>query len=148
MPIALQEVLDLGERWCDTLRNGGTVAEREAFFLYHPARIYVQESGAAMTLDEHHAYHEQFARQHLVLGDFVIAQLSDQPERARAIGSFYWEAHYPDPATPPLRCIVGEDWIVERDIAGELRFVLWLNTLHHFLPDSQVGRLDLADRGP
>lgn len=144
MPISLDEVLALGEAWCDTLRNGGTVAGREAFFKFNPARIYVQESGDAMTLDEHHAYHSQFARQILRLGDFVLAPLSDAPERARAIGSLYWEAHFPDPATPPLRCIVGEDWIVERTADGTLKFVLWLNTMHHFLPDSGVERLDLT----
>lgn len=144
MPITRDEVLALGERWCDTLRHGGTVAEREAFFLHHPARITVQESGASMTLDEHHAYHQQFVAQHLVLGDFVIAQLSDAPERARAIGSFYWEAHFPEETEkPPLRCIVGEDWIIERIDDGSLKFVLWLNTLHHFLPDSAVDRLTL-----
>ena len=144
MPITLDEVLALGESWCDTLRNGGTVAEREAFFLHHPARIYVQESGVSMTLDEHHAYHEQFASQRLVLGDFVLAQLSDAPERVRAIGSFYWEAHFPEAdGRAPLRCIVGEDWIIERVADGSLKFVLWMNTLHHFLPDSTVDRLKL-----
>ncbi|MBJ3776616.1 hypothetical protein [Acuticoccus mangrovi] len=143
MPITLDDVLALGEAWCDTLRNGGTVAERERFFVHHPARIYVQETGASMTLEEHHAYHTQFARQVLRLGDFVVAPLSDAPERARAIGSLYWEAHVADDRTPPLRCIVGEDWIVERTPEG-LKFVLWLNTMHHFLPDSGVERLDLA----
>ncbi|MEW5423061.1 hypothetical protein [Amorphus sp. 3PC139-8] len=144
MPISVEEVTALGERWCDTLRHGGTVAEREALFLHHPARIYMQESGASISLEEHHAYHSQFAAQHLELGDFVVAQLSDAPERARAIGSFYWEAHYSTPeGRPPLRCIVGEDWIVERHSDGELKFVLWLNTLHHFLPDSAVHALKL-----
>lgn len=144
MPITVDEVKALGERWCDTLRHGGSVEEREAFFLHHPARIYVQESGASISLAEHHAYHSQFVSQRLELGDFVVAQLSDAPERARASGSFYWEAHFPDSETkPPLRCIVGEDWIVERQDDGSLKFVLWLNTLHHFLPDSAVTRLKL-----
>ncbi|QQM30830.1 hypothetical protein JET14_01155 [Martelella lutilitoris] len=144
MAITVEEVLALGERWCDTLREGGEIAEREAFFLYHPARIYVQESGASMTLEDHHAYHEQFAFQRLELGDFVIAQLSSEPERARAIGSLYWEAHFPEEdGRPPLRATVGEDWIVERMPDGELKFVLWLNTSHHFLPDSAVDRLKL-----
>ena len=144
MPITADEIRTFGEAWCDTLRNGGTVAEREGFFLNHPARIYVQNTGASMTLEEHHAYHSQFARQVLRLGEFVVAPLSEAPERARALGSFYWEAHFPGDASPPLRCIVGEDWIVERVADGTLKFVLWLNTMHHFLPDSGVERLDLA----
>ena len=96
-----------------------------------------------MTLEEHAAYHAQFSRQVLRLGDFVVAQLSDRPERARAIGSLYWEAHFPDKNKAPLRCIVGEDWIFERIPSGELRFVLWLNTMHHFLSESSVGKLEL-----
>lgn len=144
MAITADEIRTFGEAWCDTLRNGGTVAEREGFFLNRPARIYVQNTGASMTLEEHHAYHSQFARQILRLGEFVVAPLSETPERARALGSFYWEAHFPGHENPPLRCIVGEDWIVERVADGTLKFVLWLNTMHHFLPDSGVERLDLA----
>ena len=106
-------------------------------------RIYVQESGVSMTLEEHAVYHSEFASQILTLGDFTLAQLSETPERARAIGSLYWEAHYPDEANPPLRCIVGEDRFVERIATGELRYVLWLNTMHHFLADSSVRTLKL-----
>ncbi len=144
MPITEDEIRALGEAWCETLRQGATLAEREAFFVHHPARIYVQYTGDSMTLEEHHAYHAQFARQILRLGDFVVAPLSDAPERARALGSLYWEAHFPDDAQPPLRCIVGEDWIVQRVADGSLKFVLWLNTMHHFLPGSGVERLDLS----
>ena len=143
MAITVEEVKALGAQWCATLGSGHKVAERAALFLHQPPRIYVQETGASMTLEEHHAYHEQFERQVLELGDFVVTQLSDAPERARAVGSLYWEAHFPGDAEPPLRCIVGEDWIVERVPSGELKFVLWLNTLHHFLPDSSVEKLVL-----
>jgi len=141
--IAVADVVALGEAWCDTLRDGGTVAERSAFFLNPYPRIYVQETGVSMTLEGHHAYHQRFTKQVLRLGEFVVAPLCDRPERARAIGSLYWEAHDPDPAVPPLRCIVGEDWIVERSPDGRLKFVLWLNTMHHFLPDSSVQALEV-----
>lgn len=143
MAITAEEIRALGERWSDMLDRGGTVEDRLAFFLHPEPRIYVVESGASVSMAEHRAFHAQFARQRLVMGDFVVAQLSATPERARATGSLYWEAHFADPARPPLRCVVGEDWVVERVPSGALKFVLWMNTLHQFLPDSSVGALDL-----
>lgn len=147
IPITPDEIHALGEAWCDTLRHGGSIAEREAFFLHHPARIYVQATGEAITLDAHHAYHAQFSVQVLRLGSFTVTALSDAPERARALGSLYWEAHFPDGTTPPLACVVGEDWMVERTPGGALKFVLWINTMHHFLAESGVSRLLLPGKG-
>ena len=51
-----------------------------------------------------------------------ITPLCDDPERAHAVGAVYWEAR-------PLRssdgglikCIVGEDWIVQRIRRASLR---------------------------
>ena len=39
---------------------------------------------------------------------------------------------------PPnvIKAVVGEDWIIERAASGALKFVLYVNTFHHFLPDS------------
>ena len=145
MPITVEEVVAFAERWCDTLRDGDApVSQRAALFLHPDPRIYVQESGVSMTLEEHAAYHAQFSRQVLEVGDFTVAQLCKAPERARALGSLYWEAHFPETkGKPPLRCVVGEDWILERIPSGDLRMVLWLNTMHHFLSQSSVRSLTL-----
>lgn len=144
MAITVDEVKAIAERWCDTLRERDAPAsERAAFFLYPDPRIFVVQSGISITMEEHAAFHAQFSHQILTLGDFTVSQLNDEPERARAIGSLYWEAHFPDEAKPPLRCIVGEDWLFERIPSGELRYVLWLNTMHHFLADSSVGHLEI-----
>lgn len=142
MPITLKDVLALGEKWCDTLRAEGTVEERAAFFIPQPARIYAQQLGVWMTLDEHAAYHAQFRKQVLKLGEFSVTPLPGPPDRARAVGSLYWEGHFRD-ERPPLRCVVGEDWLLERTPSGEVKFVLWLNTMHHFLADSSVQQLEL-----
>ena len=40
-----------------------------------------------------------------------------------------------------IKAVVGEDWILERATSGELKFVLYINTFHHTLPDSAA--LDL-----
>jgi hypothetical protein len=34
-----------------------------------------------------------------------------------------------------IKCIVGEDWIVQR-MSGELKIALYMNAYHRFLPDS------------
>ncbi|MGY8997838.1 MAG: hypothetical protein ACKVH7_15465, partial [Alphaproteobacteria bacterium] len=57
--------------------------------------------------------------------------------KARAIGAVYWEGR---PVTSGqgdlIKCVVGEDWIVQRNGDGELKIALYINTYHHFLPDS------------
>ena len=35
-----------------------------------------------------------------------------------------------------IKAVVGEDWILERAVCGALKFVLYINTFHHLLPDS------------
>jgi len=35
-----------------------------------------------------------------------------------------------------IKAVVGEDWIIERTASGALKFVLYVNTFHHVLPDS------------
>ena len=35
-----------------------------------------------------------------------------------------------------IKAVVGEDWILERAQGGALKFVLYINTFHHPLPDS------------
>ncbi len=68
-----------------------------------------------------------------------VAQLSEDPEGARAPGSLYWEARSPESeAKAPLRCVVGEDWIFERSPKGGLRMLLWLNPMHPFLARSSM----------
>ncbi|RAH96508.1 hypothetical protein DLJ53_31825 [Acuticoccus sediminis] len=64
------------------------------------------------------------------------------PDRARAVGTLCWEGHFRD-GRAPLACVVGEDWLLERDASGALGFVLWLNTMHHVLEHSSVQRLTL-----
>jgi hypothetical protein len=61
--------------------------------------------------------------------------LNDEPARARTLGTVYWEA-VSDEAGKTINSVVGEDWILERISSSDLKFVLYLNTFHHQLPDS------------
>lgn len=72
-------------------------------------------------------------------GAWDITPLSDNPERARAQaqGIVYWQGRHVDQADGALlKCYVGEDWVVERVPSGELKFVIYVNSFHRFLPDA------------
>ena len=70
-------------------------------------------------------------------GHFDLTPLNASPERVRARGTVYWQAEFPERRQPNvIKAVVGEDWIIERAASGELKFVLYINTFHHFLPDS------------
>jgi hypothetical protein len=74
---------------------------------------------------------------HIVVDPWNITQLCDLPARARAVCAVYWEGRPIDGAAGDLiKCVVGEDWIVQRLPSGELKIALYINSYHHFLPDS------------
>src|SRR6476620_6012077 len=64
-----------------------------------------------------------------------LTPLNASPERVQARGTVYWQAEFPGALTPKvIKAVVGEDWIIERAASGDLKFVLYVNTFHHFLP--------------
>jgi hypothetical protein len=135
--ISLDEVRDFGGRWFDTVMNGGSAADQAEFFLDPNARIYIVWNGATLNLDEHHKLHARWINELHRSGDFTLTALSASPERVRAVGSVYWQAEYKGrPAPNVIKAVVGEDWILERTPSGALKFVLYMNTFHHLLPDS------------
>ena len=70
-------------------------------------------------------------------GHFDLTPLNASPERMRARGTVYWQAEFQGrPAPDVIKAVVGEDWILERAASGGLKFVLYLNTFHHLLPES------------
>ena len=101
------------------------------------SRIYIAWNGATIDLDDHAKLHARWINERHSFGHFVLTPLHASPERARATGSVYWEAEDRErPAPNVIKAIVGEDWIVERATSGELKFVLYVNTFHHTLPES------------
>ena len=54
-------------------------------------------------------------------------------QEARSIGRRSFRQRRPPNV---IKAVVGEDWIIERAASGALKFVLYVNTFHHFLPDS------------
>ena len=58
--ITMDEVHDLGNRWFNTVMNGGSAADQAAFFLDPRSRIYVLSNGMTFNFEEHHKLHAQW----------------------------------------------------------------------------------------
>ncbi len=134
--ISWDEVREFGARWFDAASDG-SAAEQAAFFLDPNSRIHVVSTGTTFDFDTHAKLHAQWINERHVFTDFTLTPLSASPERVRAVGTVYWQAEYPNRPPPNVvKAIVGEDWIIERTPSGALKFVLYMNTFHHLLPDS------------
>jgi hypothetical protein len=135
--ITVDEVRDFGTRFFNAVANGASAAEQAQFFIDPHARIYVAWNGATISFKDHETLHAQWINEHHSFGHFDLTPLNASPERVRARGTVYWQAEFPERPQPNvIKAVVGEDWIIERAASGELKFVLYINTFHHFLPDS------------
>jgi hypothetical protein len=142
MAITLDEVYAHGDRFFAAMA-GATAAEQSVFFLHTNPRIYVTQGGETIGLEEHERLHRQWTNERHDFGRFTLTVLSTAPERVRATGTVYWEAEYRDRPRPNvIKAVVGEDWIIERSPSGALKFVLYINTFHHLLPDSAPLQLE------
>lgn len=136
MDITIEEIKDFGHKWFEAVKRG-SAEEQAAFFLNPNTGIILETTGAIIGFQDHAKLHGQWINEIHVMGNFQILNLNDSPSRVRATGTVYWQAEYKNQSPPNLiKCIVGEDWIVERVASGELKFVLYINVFHHFLPDS------------
>ena len=143
MTITLAEVLDLAEQFFDTVAGGGTGMDQAVFFLDPQSQIHIVASGEAIALEDHHTLHAQWTDERHIFGRFNLTVLNTSPDRVRAVGTVYWEARYRDRPAPNLvKAVVGEDWILERLPSGAIKFVLYMNTSHHLLPDSAPLQLE------
>jgi len=138
MAITKEEVLDLMKRFHDTVMiEKGSATDQAAFFL-HPAAMIFIPHGEDITLQTNYEIHQRLVGEiHAPLEPFDVIQLSSQPERARAVGAVYWQGRLVNaPQEAVIKCIVGEDRVVQRVSSGELKIALYINTYHRFLPDS------------
>jgi hypothetical protein len=135
--ITLDDVRDFGTSFFNAVASGASAAEQAQFFLDPHARIYVAWNGATISLEDHETLHAQWINERHSFGHFDLTPLNASPERVRARGTVYWQAEFPERPPPNvIKAVVGEDWIIERAASGELKFVLYINTFHHFLPES------------
>ena len=137
MPISLEEVLDLANRFHHLVQiDKGDAAEQGKFFLYPDAKIFLPHA-ADVTLHRNYEIHQGLSNERCVnLQPWNFQVTSAEPKRARATGNVYWEGVPVGSNSGPIKVIVGEDWIVERVADGSLKIALYINTHHLVLPDS------------
>ncbi len=143
MAITKDDVISLMNNFHDVVMfRKGTAAEQAAFFLYpDEARIFIPH-GEDVSVQANYEIHQKLTDEvHRPLEPWDITPLCSQPERARAVGAVYWEGRLVDSPDAVIKCVVGEDWIVQREPSGDLKIVLYINPYHHFLPDSAEIRL-------
>ena len=138
MAIAKEDVLALMKRFHDVVMfEKGTAADQAAFFLHPEPRIFILH-GEDISLQTNYEIHQKLVdEKHEPFPDWEITPLSSMPERVRAVGAVYWEGRVVGAAEGSMiKCVVGEDWIVQRTPSGALKIALYVNTYHYFLPGS------------
>ncbi|MGQ3890303.1 hypothetical protein ACQUW5_14970 [Legionella sp. CNM-1927-20] len=138
MTISKQEVIDLMSRFHDVVMfEKGDAKSQGEFFLYPEPMIFIPH-GEDISLQTNYEIHQKLTDEmHISLNEWEIIPLTEKPERVRAIGAVYWQGRLIDSSVGALiKCVVGEDWIVQRTAEGVLKIVLYINSYHHFLPDS------------
>lgn len=134
LPITKDEVVNLSNDFFETVFQQGDVA---SFFMYDNPIIYIPH-GRDLTLDENAAFNRQFTFvTQQPFEEVLITPLVDSPAKARCKFAIYWQAQsaYNEET---IEAVIGQDWIVQRDVNGDLRINLLINSYHHFLPGSLV----------
>ena len=138
MAITKEEVLALANRFHEVVMIAkGDAAAQASFFLHPEPRICVP-GGEDLSMQKNYEIHQRLSDEvHVPLTPWRVTQTCDNPERAHAVGAVYWQGHVVGaPEGTLIKVVVGEDWIVQRTPLGELKFALYVNPYHYFLPDS------------
>ena len=92
MAITTEEVLDLQARFhhCVMVEKGD--ASAQAAFFVHPEPHIIVPHGADLSMHANFEIHQRLVdERHVFLAPWEITQLSDSPDRARAVGAVFWE---------------------------------------------------------
>lgn len=137
MTISTEEIHDLETRFHHrVMQDKGDAAAQAAFFVHPEPRIIVLH-GQDLSMQANFEIHQRLVdERHVFLPPWEVTPLSDDPERARAVGAVYWQGRVMGAASDAvIKVVVGQDWIVQRTEDG-LKFALYMNSYHWFLPDS------------
>lgn len=144
MAITEKEVIDLGNRFHELVMDKKGDAHQQAEFFIHPEPIIIFLHGEDLSLQKNYEIHQQLIDEvHIPQPNWLITPLGNDPEKVRAVGCVYWEGRFKESqkSDSKIKCFVGEDWIIQRTKSNELKFVLYINLYHYFLPDS--AKIDL-----
>jgi hypothetical protein len=115
--ITKDEAISLMSNFHDVVMlRKGTAAEQAAFFLYpDEARIFIPH-GEDVSVQVNYEIHQKLTDElDTPLEPWDITPLLSQPERAGAVGAIHWEGHLVDSPEAVIKCVVGDDWVVQRE---------------------------------
>lgn len=137
MAITREDVAALAKAYLDCVMiEKGTAAAQQKFFL-HPNPTLFLLRGDDMTLQQNYELHQKLTDEKHWSVAWDVTPLCDKPERARAVGTAYWQARIiGKPADQLIKAYLFEEWIVQRMPSGELKIVVFMNANHSFLPGS------------
>ena len=137
------EVRRLIEEWFEAVRRQDPVDVQERFFA--PGVKIEAWTGAAFDRPAHIRLHRNFENEAHHLRSLKLVGLNDTGSRVRVTGPVEWEADLKAKQEEPRRvkCIVSEDWDIERGPGGVPRFSRYFSSAMEYLPGSAL--LDLPD---
>lgn len=139
MTITQKDVIDLSNQFHGLVMDKKGSAEEQAEFFLYPEPMIILLQGGDVSLQKNYEIHQKLTDEvHIPQPDWIISSLCKNPERVRAVGCIYWEGRLKESkdGSAKIKCLAGEDWIIQRTNSGKLKFALYINTYHYFLPDS------------
>ena len=92
MAITIDEVLDLMNRFHETVMIDKGDAAAQSDYFVHPSPVIVVPHGEDITMQGNYEIHQRLTDgKHIPLDPWEITPLSSEPERARAVGAVCWE---------------------------------------------------------
>ncbi|MDB2614441.1 hypothetical protein N9Y92_04730 [Chlamydiales bacterium] len=136
MEITGEEVIDLMNEFHEVVRvDKSNVQGQKELFLYPDPKLFILH-GKDLTLEELSKIHQNLEDElYIPQKQWTLTPLSKDPQKARFVGALYWEGTIKN-TSDRLKCLVGEDWIVQRVPSGKLKIAVYTNHFIYFLPDS------------
>jgi hypothetical protein len=108
------------------------------YFFKSSHSLIIAPDGTSFDFQQHQQLHAMWQDEQHQLGPFHIVMINDDPPRARATGTVYWQATYNASSRTKgtIKAVAGEDWIIEKRRSQALKFIQYNTTFFQLLPDS------------
>jgi hypothetical protein len=130
--ITQDDFLEFAKNWFQTISNGCEIDKQAEFFMFKDySRIFLSQTGQALNLQQHHKFHEKLKNEKFDINhtSIKLKKISDNPIRVRFSCIMSWTAEYCN-SGEPIAVTSGEDWVLQRDQKGNIKFVMLMNKYH------------------
>src|SRR5438477_2679895 len=92
MAITRDDVAAFAKAFLDCVMIERQGAEAQRKFFLHPHPMFFLQRGEDMTLEQNYELHQKLTDEQHWSINWDVTPLCDKPERARAVGTLYWQA--------------------------------------------------------